>query len=67
MTEVVIDYENPIRLFPDGDQWCALYGPDLQEGRGGFGDTPEDAIADLQKSITLPNLSKLSNWITSPL
>ena len=31
------------RMFPDGNQWCALYGDNLQEGISGFGDTPEQA------------------------
>jgi hypothetical protein len=31
------------RLFPDGNQWCALYGENLQEGVCAFGDTPEKA------------------------
>lgn len=30
-------------MFPDGNQWCALYGESLQEGVAGFGDTPEKA------------------------
>lgn len=34
------------RVFPDGDQWCALYGENLQEGVAGFGDTPAHAAAD---------------------
>lgn len=34
-------------LFIDGDQWCALYGENLQEGVAGFGDTPELAMLDL--------------------
>lgn len=29
------------RVFPDGNQWCALYGDNLQEGVAGFGDSPE--------------------------
>ncbi|MDH2239101.1 hypothetical protein N5K27_22590 [Pigmentiphaga sp. GD03639] len=29
----------------DGDQWCALYGADLQSGVAGFGDSPAAAIA----------------------
>ena len=29
----------------DGDQWCVLYGSNLQEGIAGFGDTPRKAIA----------------------
>lgn len=28
------------RIYPDGNQWCALYGEDLQNGVAGFGDTP---------------------------
>lgn len=31
------------RMFPDGSQWCALYGDNLQDGVAGFGDTPEKA------------------------
>lgn len=31
------------RVFPDGNQWCALYGENLQEGVAGFGDTPAQA------------------------
>ena len=34
------------RLFPDGNQWCALYGENLQDGVAGFGDTPELAARD---------------------
>lgn len=31
------------RIFMDGDQWCALYGDNLQDGVAGFGDTPAQA------------------------
>jgi hypothetical protein len=31
------------KVYPDGDQWCALYGDDLQSGVCGFGDTPAKA------------------------
>lgn len=30
----------------DGDQWCALYGDNLQDGVAGFGDSPSDAMRD---------------------
>lgn len=30
-------------MFSDGNQWCALYGEDLQHGVAGFGDTPAKA------------------------
>lgn len=33
-------------LSMDGDQWCALYGIDLQQGVAGFGDTPAKAMAE---------------------
>lgn len=33
------------RLSIDGNQWCALYGENLQDGVAGFGDTPEAACA----------------------
>ena len=29
----------------DGDQWCALYGANLQDGVAGFGDSPALACA----------------------
>lgn len=32
------------KLYPDGNQWCALYGDDIQAGLAGFGDTPAKAM-----------------------
>lgn len=29
----------------DGNQWCALYGDNLQDGVAGFGDSPADAMS----------------------
>lgn len=40
-----------IKLSLDGNKWCALIGWDLQEGVAGFGDTPEEAIADLADEL----------------
>jgi len=34
------------RVFPDGNQWCVLYGDNIQEGVCGFGDTPYLAVVD---------------------
>ncbi len=28
----------------DGNQWCALYGENLQDGVAGFGDSPDAAM-----------------------
>lgn len=40
------------RLSIDGDKWCCLYGDNLQDGVAGFGDTPQDAIADFNNAFT---------------
>lgn len=37
-------------LLKDGDQWCALYGPSIQEGVSGFGDTPEKAMQEFDNN-----------------
>lgn len=37
--------------FKDGDQWCALYGEDLQAGIAGFGNTPFLAMEDLRDKL----------------
>ena len=29
------------RIFIDGNQWCALYGDNIQDGVAAFGDSPE--------------------------
>lgn len=37
-------------LTVDGDQWCALYGANLQDGIAGFGETPAAAMHDFDKA-----------------
>ncbi len=34
----------------DGGKWCALYGDNLQDGVAGFGDSPDAAARDFDKS-----------------
>ena len=34
----------------DGDQWCALYGANLQDGIAGFGDSPAEAMRDFDRA-----------------
>lgn len=51
MPEVFCGYELPIKLFRDGDQWCALLGNDLQDGFCGFGDTMTDAVKELEARL----------------
>lgn len=34
----------------DGTKWCALYGEDLMNGVAGFGDTPQEAMAEFDQA-----------------
>lgn len=50
------EYERPSVLFRpklsiDGDQWCALYGENLQDGVAGFGDSPAKAMYDFDRQF----------------
>ena len=52
---ICCDMTSPSVLFRpslsiDGNQWCALYGENLQDGIAGFGDTPAKAMADFDKN-----------------
>jgi hypothetical protein len=38
------------RLFVDGNQWCALYGENIEKGVCGFGDSPAEAYAAFDKA-----------------
>ena len=38
------------KLFIDGNQWCVLYGDDIQSGITGFGETPNKAILDWNRA-----------------
>jgi len=53
--EVAARYGDPSaiyrpRLSIDGNQWCALYGENLQDGVAGFGDSPAQAMADFDRN-----------------
>lgn len=52
---VASSYERPSVLFRpklsvDGDQWCAMYGDDLQSGVAGFGNSPSKAMDDFDRA-----------------
>ena len=47
-----------IKVFQDGDQWCALQGENLQEGIGGFGDTIANALHQLAFKLEYQKLEK---------
>lgn len=38
------------RLSIDGNQWCALYGDNLQDGVAGFGNSPANAMWDFDRN-----------------
>ena len=42
------------RIFIDGNQWCVLYGENLQDGVAGFGDSPYLAVVDFCKAWNRP-------------
>jgi len=52
------------KIFPDGNQWCALYGENIQDGVCAFGDTPAKAAA--QFDIEWLN-AKCQNTIAPPI
>jgi hypothetical protein len=39
-----------ISISLDGDQWCVLYGKNLQDGVAGFGATPAQAAEDFDNA-----------------
>ena len=50
-------YESPSAVYRpslsvDGNQWCALYGDNLQDGVAGFGDSPADAMWNFDQAWT---------------
>jgi len=49
------------RLSIDGNQWCALYGENLQDGVAGFGDSPAAAYVDFDKAWASPLRSLEAN------
>lgn len=55
--QAAAEYERPCALFRpkiyiDGNQWCALYGDNIQDGVAGFGDSPANAMWDFDKKFT---------------
>ncbi len=38
------------KISVDGNQWCALYGDNLQDGVAGFGDSPAKAMQDFDNN-----------------
>lgn len=55
----VYEYERPStvhkpRLFIDGNQWCALFGDNLQDGVAGFGVSPYAAMNDFDNNWCKP-------------
>jgi len=40
------------KIFIDGNQWCVLYGKNIQDGVCGFGSSPQNAINAFNKAFT---------------
>lgn len=39
------------KIYQDGNQWCVLYGENIQDGVCGFGSSPYKAILDFNLSF----------------
>lgn len=55
IAESFYDYRAPSAIYRpaismDGDQWCALYGENLQDGVAGFGKSPALAMSAFDKA-----------------
>lgn len=62
------EYSRPSVMFRprvniDGNQWCALYGENLQDGVAGFGDSPDAAMRDFDEQWRRP-LGKTASEVT---
>lgn len=49
--EILLFTELKPKITIDGNQYCVLYGNDLQSGIAGFGDTIYNAIIDFNKQF----------------
>lgn len=49
-----------LNLIPqkDGNQWCVLWGENLQVGIAAYGDTPEDAMWHFDEAMASKNGSR---------
>jgi hypothetical protein len=47
-----------IKPFKDGNQWCFLYGDNIQEGIVGFGDTIYEAACNFYEQIMKEKIVK---------
>ncbi len=47
-------FQSRAKLYLDGNQWCVLFGENIQEGIAGFGDTPYKAILDFNRAWNTP-------------
>jgi hypothetical protein len=62
-----VNHEDPIKIYPDGSFWCALWGKDLQSGQSGFGRSPFDALSSLMKNDEVWEQSPHGVWdLTCP-
>jgi hypothetical protein len=53
-----------LSLSLDGDKWCVLFGPNLQDGVAGFGTTPTDAVNAFDEEFKTRNEhADWSAWI----
>lgn len=52
LLKIVTAFKPKITL--DGNQWCCLYGKNLQEGIAGFGENPMNAVYNSWVALYTP-------------
>jgi hypothetical protein len=64
---LIVKTDDPVQftLVKDGDQWMALLGADLQEGKAGFGTTPEQALVELGKDLNVLSNEEIDELVTN--
>ena len=55
-----------ITIRQDGNQWCALVGPNLQEGVAGFADSIKNALTELVLTLTSDEINRFTERHEEP-
>lgn len=51
--------ELTVRIFKDGNQFCALHGDDMMSGIAGFGATPKEALDEFVSELEHSNTTQV--------
>jgi hypothetical protein len=60
MPDPIIEALKP-KIFPDGDQWCCIYGENLQESICGYGDTAAMAVGNFVQNYYSQKVGRIKS------